>query len=223
VKRFIGLLTAVTLIVLCAAPALAAGLSISPPWVEFDVPAEGSTEVEFLVYDFTGDVGISLENIPLRVEPTTVPVTAEEGGTRVVLTFYGDESLGSRIYQGKIRFLVMTSGTVAFGIKVRATVTNLVEGQTPVLATPEEPQPEEAPPEESIPPEETQPEEAPPVAEQASEEIPATVEKAPTGESEQPPTPSQSSFPVLPVAGIAAGAAIIITLIIVIARRRSYY
>ena len=122
-KRFVGLLIALLLVVLCAVPALAAGLSISPPSVEFDVPADGSTEVDFLVYDFSGDLEISLEGIPLRVEPTTVPVIAKEEGTRVVLTFYGDESLGSQVFTGKIRFLAMTGGTVAMGIKVRATIT----------------------------------------------------------------------------------------------------
>lgn len=138
-KRIIGLLTAVTLMVLWTAPVLAAGLSISPPTVEFDVPANGSAEVEFLVYDFTGDLGISLEDIPLRVEPTTVPVTAKEGGTRVVLTFYGDESLGSEIYEGKIRFLAMTGGSVAFGIKVRATINHIASGQPVAEATDETP------------------------------------------------------------------------------------
>ena len=154
-KRFIGLLTAVTLIVLCAAPALAAGLSISPPSVEFDVPADGSAEVEFLVYDFTGDLEISLEDIPLRVEPATVPVTAKEEGTKVVLTLYGDDSLGSKIYKGKIRFLAMTGGTVAMGIKVRATVNHIASGQSLLEVTspvPEESPPEQAPPFLGLPP-----------------------------------------------------------------------
>lgn len=182
-KRIIGLLTAVTLMVFWAAPVLAAGLSISPPSVEFDVPADGSAEVEFLVYDFNGDLQISLEDIPLTVEPTTVAVTATEEGTMVVLTFYGDESLGYKIYEGKIRFLALTGGTVAMGIKVRATINHIATG---VLL-------EEAPEE--------------------------------TEESEQssPTPPESSSFPVLPVAGIAAGTIIIITLIIVIASRRSAY
>ncbi len=126
-KRFIALLAAIALICLCATPVLAQGLRLSPPSVEFDVPADGSAEVEFLVYDFTGDLEISLEDIPLRVEPTTVPVTAE--GTTVVLTFYGDETLGSKIYQGKIRFLALTGGTVAMGIKVKATVNHIASGQ----------------------------------------------------------------------------------------------
>ncbi|GAI96024.1 unnamed protein product, partial [marine sediment metagenome] len=145
----------------------------------------------------------SLEVIPLRVEPTTVPVTAKEGGTRVILTFYGDESLGSEIYEGKIRFLAMTGGTVAMGIKVRATVNHIATGQPEeAVESPTEQSPEEAT---------SGPEESPP-------------EQAPTEESEQSsPTPSESSsFPVLPVAGIAAGTIIIITLIVVIARRYQY-
>jgi len=211
VKRIIGLLTAVTLMVLWAVPVLAAGLSVSPPRVELDVPANGSSQVEFLVYDFTGDLGISLEDIPLRVEPTTIPVTAKEGGTRVVLTLYGDESLGSVVFNGKIRFLAMTGGTVAMGIKVRATVNHIATGEPPLEEAPEGNVPLEESSLEQTPPEESSPEQASP-------------EQAPTGESEQlSPTPSEgSSFPVLPVAGIAAGAAIIITLIIVIARRYQY-
>jgi len=140
VKRVIALFAAVILIGLCALPVLAAGVGISPPSVEFDVPADGSTEVEFLVYDFNGDLEISLEDIPLTVEPTTVPVTASAEGTKVVLTFYGDESLGSQVFKGKIRFLAVTGTTVAMGIKVRATVNHIASGQ---------PLPEEAPPEEA--------------------------------------------------------------------------
>lgn len=225
-KRFIGLFTAVILMVLCATPALAAGLRISPPSVELDVPADGSSEVEFLVYDFTGDLGISLENIPLRVEPTTVPVTAKEEGTRVVLTFYGDESLGSKIYEGKIRFLAMTGGTVAMGIKVRATVTNLVEGQTPVPATPEESQPvtETSAPEEASTEEvtETLPEESPSGAQvvEPSQEVEKTSPEQTS--PVPPPALGKTEWPILPIVGIAAGAAIVITLIIVIARRRRY-
>ena len=197
-KRFIGLLTAVTLVVLCAAPALAAGLTISPPSVEFDVPANGSNQVEFLVYDFTGELQISLEDIPLRVEPATVSVTAKEEGTRVVLTLYGDQSLGSRIYEGKIRFLAMTGGTVAMGIKVRATVTNLVEGETPVLAAPTEGS-------------------QPPVSQEPAEEAPTPP--VPPG----PPAPSSTTeLPILLLAGIAAGTIIVITLIVVVARRSRY-
>jgi len=182
-RRVIALFTAITLIALCALPALAQGLGISPPSVEFDVPAEGSTEVEFLVYDFTGDLEISLEDIPLRVEPTTVSVTAKEEGTKVVLTFYGDDSVGSQVFNGKIRFLAMTGGTVAMGIKVKATINHIAAG---------EPLPKTSP---------TSPERpSPPI----------------------PPSSSGTKWPVIPLAGIAAGAAIVITIIVMVARRRRY-
>lgn len=126
-RKLVASLAAAILLLLCAAPALALG--ISPPTVEFDVPANGSATVEFFVYDFTGDLEISLEDISLTVEPETVHVTASEEGTPVELTFYGNESLGSQIFEGKIRFLALTGGTVATGIKVRATVNHILAGE----------------------------------------------------------------------------------------------
>ncbi|GAJ06788.1 unnamed protein product, partial [marine sediment metagenome] len=159
-------------------------------------PANGSGDVEFLVYDFTGDLEISLEDIPLTVEPTTVPVTAKEGGTRVVLTFYGDESLGAEIYEGKIRFLAMTGGTVAMGIKVRATINHIADGIAQGDGSPMPDVPgEEAPPPEQLAP-------------------------APTP-SPPEPVPTATELPII-IAGIAAATAILITLIVVLARRPRY-
>lgn len=232
VKAFIGCMLIVALLAL-AGPALAASLGVSPSDVELEVPGDGSATANLQVHYYSGDIDVSLIGIPLKVEPQSFHVEASSEPEEIELTIYGDESLGSRIYNGYIRFIGKSGRTIAIAVQVRATVTNLVEGETPVLATPEEsqPTPQEAPPEESaesILPEESVPVEeasAPEetVAEQASsEEIPATIEKAPTAESPAPPTPSQS-FPVLPVVGIAAGAAIIITIIIVVARRRYQY
>lgn len=128
-RKLAASLVAAILLLLYTAPGLAQGLGISPPTVEFDVPADGSAVVEFLVYDFTGDLEISLEDIPLTVEPETVHVIASGEGTPVELTFYGNESLGSQVFEGKIRFLALTGGTVATGIKVRATVNHIVAGE----------------------------------------------------------------------------------------------
>jgi len=67
--------------------------SISPESIEFNVPAEGSTKVEFTVYNFTGDLKISLKDMGLMmVRPQTVHVIASADGTPVVLTFYGAPS-----------------------------------------------------------------------------------------------------------------------------------
>lgn len=140
-KRVVALLAAVVLLAVCAIPVLAFG--ISPAAVEFDVPAEDSTTQTFTVYDFGGDLQVSLENIPLKVEPTTVSVAAGDEGTTVELTFYGDETLGSQVYTGYVRFLAMTGGTIATGIKVKAKVNHIVAGEP----LPEETPAEEAPPE----------------------------------------------------------------------------
>lgn len=116
-------------ILLCATPALAVGMGISPPSVEFDVPADGIATVDFYVFDFSGDIQIGLEDIPLMVEPQIVHVTASAEGNPIQLTFYGDESLGSQVFDGKIKFLGMTGGTVATGVKIKATVNHVMAGQ----------------------------------------------------------------------------------------------
>lgn len=128
-RNLVASLVAAMVILLCAAPALAAGMGISPPSVEFDVPGDGSATVDFYVFDFSGDIQISLEDIPLTVEPQIVHVTASGEGTPVQLAFYGDESLGSQVFDGKIKFLGMTGGTIATGIKIKATVNHVVVGQ----------------------------------------------------------------------------------------------
>jgi len=191
-KQFIAVFIGVVLVLLCAAPVLAAGFSLSPAEVEFDVPADGSTTVEFLVYDFTGDFDISLEDIPLRVEPEKVSVTASAEGTPVELTFYGDESLSSQVFKGKIVFLASSGGNIAFGVKVIATVNHIVAGQ---------PLPETTPPE-------------------ATPQAPDTTPSTPPGESQAPQ--ESRGLPIGGIIGIAAGTAIVIALIVVLARRRRY-
>lgn len=200
-KRFIAILAAAVVVaLLLGSPVLAASLGISPTHVEFEVPADGSATANFEVHWFSGDLKVSLVDIPLSVEPQTIHIERSSEPVDIELTIYGDESLGSRIYDGYVRFLGMSGGTVAVAVKVKAKVTNLVEGETPVLAIPEESQmpaptpsaPETAPPEQAPP--------GPPPA-------------APSGTTE---------LPILLLAGIAAGTAIVITLIVVLVRRPRY-
>lgn len=121
---------------------LASGFSIGPPSIELEVPSGGSAVVTFYVTsDFDGELQVSLENIPLKVEPTTIPIGRTDNNREVELTFYGDESLGSQVYDGKVRFLALTGGNVATGIKIKARIINLVEEQTVAVST--------GPPEES--------------------------------------------------------------------------
>ena len=191
-KRFIGILAAIILALLLSSPALAASLGISPSHVELEMPGDGSDVASFQVHYFSGDVQISLVDIPLKVEPETIHVDALSEAVDIEVTIYGDETLGSQIYDGYVRFLGMSGGTVAVAVRVRAKVTNIVEGQ---------PLPEEVSPEEV-----SQPTSAPP------------------GPPAPPPTsqPEAVGFPVIPVAGIAAGAAILISLIVVLARKNRF-
>lgn len=191
--KFIAPLLAVLMLTLWATPALAIGLGISPPAVEFDVPANASTEVVFKVYHFSGDLSISTEGIPLKVEPTTIPVVAEASGMPITLTFYGDEDLGNQTYHGYIKFLGMGEGNVGVQIKVKATV-NHVAGGEPLPETPPEESPAQTTPEESKTP--------------------------PPGES--PPPQESRGLPIGGIIGIAAGTIIVITLIVVLARRSRY-
>ncbi|MBE0430924.1 MAG: hypothetical protein IBX67_03750 [Dehalococcoidia bacterium] len=128
-RKGIALAAALVVLGLCAAPVAAQSLQVSPSSVQLDVPAEGSSEVEFYVFNFAGDLEISLEDIPLTVSPETVSVNATGGSSRVVLTLYGDETSGTETYRGYIRFLSRTGGMVATGIKVRATVNHMAEDE----------------------------------------------------------------------------------------------
>jgi len=180
-RKLIGLLI---IPLLLATPVLAASLGISPSHTELEVPGNGSATANFQVYYFNGDLQISLVDIPLKVEPETIYIEPSSEPVDIQITIYGDETLGSQVYDGYVRFLGVTGGTVAVAVKVKAKITNVVEGQP----LPEQPSLEEAAPEQT-----------PPAAQ-----------------------PGAESFPIIPVAGIAAGTAIIITLIVVLARRRRY-
>ena len=110
-KRFIGILAAVAIVLVVASPVLAASLGISPSHTELEVPGDGSATADFQVHYFSGDLQITLEDIPLRVEPETMPVEPSGEPVDIQITIYGDESLGSRVYDGYVKFLGMTSST----------------------------------------------------------------------------------------------------------------
>jgi len=167
-KRFIGIMAAVALVLALASPVLAASLGVSPSHTELEVPGNGSATANFKVHYFSGDLKVSLVDIPLRVEPQTIHVDASSEPADIQVTIYGDESLGSQVYNGYIMFLGITGQTVAVGIKTKATVNHIVAGQ---------PLPQQAPQEEA-PIEETPPEQAPsspPATQGETGELPLTT------------------------------------------------
>jgi hypothetical protein len=135
-KRLMSLVAVAVVVLALAAPALAASLGVSPSKVEVQVPADGSATADFQVYYFSGDVKVSLVNIPLRVEPDILHVNALDGPVDIQLTIFGDTSLGSQVYNGFIKFTGMSGEMIAIAVQVRAAVTNLVAGEEPVQVAP---------------------------------------------------------------------------------------
>jgi hypothetical protein len=135
-KKLALILAALVAALIITGPVLAASLGMSPSKVEVEVPADGSATVAMKAYYYTGDIQITLEDIPLRVSPETIHVEAADNPQDFTLTIYGDPSLGSKIYDGYIRFLGKSGEMIAVAVKVKAHITNLVAGQEPVLVTP---------------------------------------------------------------------------------------
>jgi hypothetical protein len=135
-KKLALILAALLAVFMISGPALAASLGMSPSKVEVEVPADGSATVDLKAYYFSGDIQITLVDIPLTVTPETVHVDAIDNPQDFTLTIHGDPSLGSKIYDGYIRFLGGSGEMIAVAVKVKARVTNLVAGQEPVLVAP---------------------------------------------------------------------------------------
>ncbi|GAI80119.1 unnamed protein product, partial [marine sediment metagenome] len=133
-KRFIGvLIVAIALMAFMAIPASAASLGISPSKIEVDVPSGGSTPVNFQVHYFSGELHVSLVDIPLEVEPTVFHITSSPED--IVVTFR-DNTFDPQEYNGYVRFLSTGNATVGLAVNIAARVTvelsaNIVEKPTP--------------------------------------------------------------------------------------------
>jgi len=206
-----------------ASPVLALSLGVSPAQVELDVPGNGSLTTNVMVHYFTGDVQISLIDIPLRVEPSTIHVDATDNPVPVELTIYGDNSLGSQEYNGYIRFVAVSGGASTGGVQVIAKVTNLVDGvPVSVLAVPAAQAAPVAPT--------VIPEAVPEVTVEVTDvkvvpKKPSVTATNPTPAPSQPPVAEAqpSTFPLIPVI-IGVGGGILLTVLVItgigISRRR---
>lgn len=222
-KKFIGILAAIVILLLLASPALAASLGISPSTIQLEVPENGNVTANFRVHYFSGDLKVSLVDIPLEVEPETIYIEPSSGPVAIEVTIYGDESLGHQVYDGYIRFIGMSGGTVAVAVKVKAKVTNVAEGQEPEgQPVSQEPSPTagQTTPEETATPEQTAPEQNGP--EQTAPAPPKPDQTAPeqNGPDQATEVPTEGGLPLIPIGAIAAGVVIVMAVVILMARRR---
>jgi len=217
-KVTIGCLLAVVLLTI-STPALALSVGASPLRVELEVPSEGSVTTDIKIHYFTGDVQISLIDIPLRIEPSIIHVDALDNPIPIELTIYGDSSLGSQEYDGYIRFVAVSGGAATGGVQVIAKVTNLVDGvpisvpAIPVVPTVTA----------------TTLEAVPEVTVEATDVqvVPKTPSVTATNPISAPPGPpvaenQPSAFPLIPVIAGSVGGILVTILVvgIIISRRR---
>lgn len=142
-KRYILSLTIASLLFLATfLPAGAITFGVGPPSLELTVPEHGSAQVDFYIFsDRDGEVHVRLENIPLRVEPSTAAVKNTDAPQKVILTFYGDPELGEQTFDGKVVFSLVPraeEGTMGIGagVKVRTTIQQTTErASSPFIPT----------------------------------------------------------------------------------------
>jgi len=109
----------------------AEALGIGPSLIELDLIIKGSnsTTIYFRSDGVEGELVIGKENLPFRIEPSSVNMSKDDNYRAVELTFYGNETLEPGVYEGKVTFVAQTGGFVAVGIKIRARINLLGEAQ----------------------------------------------------------------------------------------------
>jgi len=128
-----------TLLLALAGPALAASLGVSPSSVDLEIVGTNSITTTLQAHYYTGEIELSLIDIPLRIEPRFITVEASETPVTVEVTIYGDHCLETQVHEGFIRFTGIAGGTVAMAVQVRAKITNIADGIEPVVETSVEP------------------------------------------------------------------------------------
>lgn len=201
-------------------PVLALGIGISPSSIELEVPGGGSATTNLQVHYFSGDVEVSLIDIPLRVEPSIINVDALSEPVPVELTIYGNHSLDTQVYDGYIRFIAVSGGAATGGVEVRAKITNIADGIAPVEEA-EEPAVEEPVVKEPIAEEPVveEPAAEEPVVEQQDESPLDTTQPGTAAPAQTTPPQTDQSFPWVIVIGAGVGGALVTILAVSLWRR----
>lgn len=123
--------TVLALLAISIIPSKALGLGIAPAEVLVKVDSEyGPEEMIFVVTQYTGNLYITLEDIPLSIEPEVVEITEEQ--QIITVDLYGDSELGDQEYEGYIVFTGLSEEKQGVGVRVKviATVHNVVRDST---------------------------------------------------------------------------------------------
>lgn len=101
------------------------GLSVGPSNLgNITLPQDGTVTANvYITTHYDGKLIIGTENLPFTVEPAEIQVTSTDKDRKVELVFHGNESVEGGQYAGKITFLAYQGGNVAYGVKIKANVT----------------------------------------------------------------------------------------------------
>jgi len=124
-KKWLGFIA----ILFCLIPLPVMAIGVSPYLVEVDIPADGFVDLEFVVTGCS-EVHVSLESIPLAVEPSHILVESNQ----ITVRIYGDLSKPTETYQGYL--VILESGQqVGSGVKVSLIVNHINNGSVILTAT----------------------------------------------------------------------------------------
>ncbi len=102
------------------------GFSVGPAAIEITVPADSSsTALIYITSDFDGELIVGSEDIPFQVKPERIPVSSNDRNSEVELTLYGNDAVEEGSYSGKLTFLAQTESNVAYGVKIKASITQV--------------------------------------------------------------------------------------------------
>lgn len=121
---FLGIVFLLSSAVISGVALADSGFAIGPAELAISVPVDGSSTSNVYITSYIdGTLIVGKENLPFRVEPETISISADDREKRVELLIYGNPTLEEGEYKGKLTFRTDSDTNVSYGIKIRATIT----------------------------------------------------------------------------------------------------
>jgi len=108
------------------------GFAVGPAKLDVVVPANSSNSTYVYITSYVaGELVVGTENLPFRIEPTTISITSTDRTRKVELTVYGNTSLAAGQYSGKLTLLLYSGSNVAHGVKINTNITQMEQESEP--------------------------------------------------------------------------------------------
>ena len=115
--------TVLNMVVSCGAQG-ESGFAVGPAQLDVSVPSNGSNSTYIYITSYVeGELVVGTENLEFSIEPATIPISSTDRNRKVELTVYGNSSLATGEYSGKLTLLLYTGNNVAHGVKINTDIT----------------------------------------------------------------------------------------------------